>query len=40
MDFFDYQLAMTIILMIFVLVLCVERLGTIARSRILEGSSQ
>jgi phosphonate transport system permease protein len=40
MDFFDYQLAMTIILMIFVLVLCVERLGTLARSRILEGSSQ
>ena len=40
MDFFDYQLAMTIILMIFVLVLCVERLGTIARSRVLEGSSQ
>ncbi|MGX1496451.1 phosphonate transport system permease protein [Labrenzia sp. MBR-25] len=40
MDFFDYQLAMTIILMIFVLVLCVERLGTFARSRILEGSSQ
>lgn len=40
MDFFDYQLAMTIILMIFVLVLFVERLGSIARSRILEGSSQ
>lgn len=40
MDFFDYQLAMTIILMIFVLVLCVERLGTLARSRILEGSSE
>ncbi|MEM5582336.1 phosphonate ABC transporter, permease protein PhnE [Roseibium sp. AS2] len=40
MDFFDYQLAMTIILMIFVLVLLVERLGSIARSRILEGSSQ
>lgn len=40
MDFFDYQLAMTIILMIFVLVLCVERLGTFARSRILEGSSE
>lgn len=38
MDFFDYQLAMTIILMIFVLVLCVERLGSIARNRILEGS--
>ncbi|MEM9631241.1 MAG: phosphonate ABC transporter, permease protein PhnE [Pseudomonadota bacterium] len=40
MDFFDYQLAMTIILMIFVLVLCVERIGSIARNRILEGSSQ
>jgi len=40
MDFFDYQLAMTIILMIFVLVLLVERLGTIARSRILEGTSR
>jgi phosphonate transport system permease protein len=40
MDFFDYQLAMTIILMIFVLVLCVERLGSIARNRILEGSAQ
>ncbi len=40
MDFFDYQLAMTIILMIFVLVLLVERLGSIARSRILEGSSR
>ncbi|MCK7614582.1 phosphonate ABC transporter, permease protein PhnE [Roseibium sediminicola] len=40
MDFFDYQLAMTIILMIFVLVLLVERLGTIARGRILEGSSR
>ncbi|MBG6158142.1 MAG: phosphonate ABC transporter, permease protein PhnE [Roseibium album] len=38
MDFFDYQLAMTIILMIFVLVLCVERLGSIARNRILEGT--
>ncbi|TYC65348.1 phosphonate ABC transporter, permease protein PhnE [Stappia sp. BW2] len=40
MDFFDYQLAMTIILMIFVLVLCVERLGNLTRSRILEGASQ
>ncbi|MET1410987.1 phosphonate ABC transporter, permease protein PhnE [Roseibium sp. HPY-6] len=38
MDFFDYQLAMTIILMIFVLVLCVERLGNFARKTILEGS--
>ncbi|MCV0424974.1 MAG: phosphonate ABC transporter, permease protein PhnE [Roseibium sp.] len=38
MDFFDYQLAMTIILMIFALVLCVERLGNLARNRILEGS--
>ncbi|WP_420336148.1 phosphonate ABC transporter, permease protein PhnE [Roseibium sp.] len=38
MDFFDYQLAMTIILMIFVLVLFVERLGSIARNKILEGS--
>ncbi|GAB4543104.1 MAG: phosphonate ABC transporter, permease protein PhnE [Roseibium sp.] len=40
LDFFDYQLAMTIILMIFVLVLCVERLGSIARNRILEGSAR
>jgi len=40
MDFFDYRLAMTIILMIFVLVLLVERIGSIARGRILEGSSQ
>lgn len=40
MDFFDYQLAMTIILMIFVLVLLVERLGSLARNRILEGTSQ
>lgn len=40
MDFFDYQLAMTIILMIFVLVLCVERLGSIARNRILEGTQR
>ena len=40
MDFFDYQLAMTIILMIFVLVLCVERVGSLARNRILEGSSR
>lgn len=40
MDFFDYQLAMTIILMIFVLVLLVERIGSIARNRILEGNTQ
>ncbi|MBS8262574.1 phosphonate ABC transporter, permease protein PhnE [Roseibium polysiphoniae] len=40
MDFFDYQLAMTIILMIFALVLVVERLGSIARRNILEGNSQ
>lgn len=37
MDFFDYQLAMTIILMIFVLVLLVERIGSFARTRIIEG---
>ncbi len=36
-DFFDYQLAMTIILMIFVLVLMVERLGSLVRNRIIEG---
>ena len=40
MDFFDYQLAMTIILMIFVLVLLVERIGSLARNRILEGTTQ
>lgn len=38
MDFFDYHLAMTIILMIFALVLLVERLGGLARTRIIEGS--
>lgn len=38
MDFFDYQLAMTIILMIFALVLLVERLGSIACTRVIEGS--
>lgn len=37
-DFFDYQLAMTIILMIFVLVLMVERLGSLVRNRIIEGN--
>ena len=37
-DFFDYQLAMTIILMIFVLVLLVERIGSIVRNRIIEGN--
>ena len=37
-DFFDYQLAMTIILMIFVLVLIVERLGSWVRNRIIEGN--
>jgi phosphonate transport system permease protein len=37
-DFFDYQLAMTIILMIFVLVLMVERLGSIVRNQIIEGN--
>ena len=37
-DFFDYQLAMTIILMIFVLVLMVERLGAVVRNRIIEGN--
>lgn len=36
-DFFDYQLAMTIILMIFALVLMVERLGSVFRNRIIEG---
>lgn len=40
MDFFDYQLAMTIILMIFVLVLLVERIGNVARKRIMEGTSE
>lgn len=40
MDFFDYQLAMTIILMIFVLVLLVERLGSVARRGILDGTSR
>jgi phosphonate transport system permease protein len=37
-DFFDYQLAMTIILMIFALVLIVERLGSLVRNRIIEGN--
>lgn len=37
-DFFDYQLAMTIILMIFLLVLLVERLGTLVRNRIIQGN--
>ena len=37
-DLFDYQTAMSIILMIFVLVLAVERIGTIVRSRIIEGN--
>jgi len=37
-DFFDYQLAMTIILMIFALVLMVERLGGMVRNRIIEGN--
>ncbi|WP_298986842.1 phosphonate ABC transporter, permease protein PhnE [uncultured Roseibium sp.] len=40
MDFFDYQLAMTIILMIFILVLLVERIGSISRTRLLEGTSR
>jgi phosphonate transport system permease protein len=38
MDFFNYQLAMTIILLIFILVLAVERLGTLLRRRILDES--
>lgn len=37
MDFFDYQLATTIILMIVVLFLLVERLGSLVRSRLIEG---
>lgn len=37
MDFFNYPLAMTIILMIFVLVLLVERLAAYARKKVFEG---
>ncbi|MCG8380805.1 MAG: phosphonate ABC transporter, permease protein PhnE [Gammaproteobacteria bacterium] len=37
MDFFDYPLAMSIIVMIFALVLAVERLGVWARKKIIEG---
>lgn len=37
MDMFDYQMAMTIILMIFALVLFVEQAGSFARKRIIEG---
>lgn len=37
MDLFDYPRAATIILMIFVLVIAVEQVGSLVRSRILEG---
>ena len=37
MDMFDYPTAATIILMIFVLVLAVEQVGSFARKRIIEG---